>query len=408
MTTVVNLVAIKSRKLLGQLAYRKIPVSKVQRRLVGRYALEPEIDLGDFTCRAVIDWISIRLWLGRETQHQWLQRDVEAALGERCYIEPLDKRSGGVSDLFEFRVQEPDLVKVRRLCRTFYGKYDLQMPPVVSEMEISVDFTPKHPGDLARAQLFIALTRHFQPSRDVMGHRRDRPRFTFGRGANDTVGVIGRPRSASGDKDHFLISSTTDRQPFVDATYYVGAEDSDMRWRIMDKVLDRQNRAAGTSLVLGDKMKRVRIEVTLGRPEVAALGIDFLYDLKGFRITRLQAKAFAFVLPTFLDPARARPSVRTAAHVWNDRQRMEKFLNAGAIGLKAMDAALDRRMKALRRASQGDLAKKGLKLKAPPRTGVGSSGTFVSYEAMNERVGMALRHLRERVAAAFSVPDKDL
>ncbi|MCX5578984.1 hypothetical protein [Kaistia terrae] len=408
MTTAVNLVAIKSRKFLGQLTYRRSPVSKVQRRLVGRYALVPEIDLRDFTCRSVIDWISLRLWLGRETQHQWLQRDFEDAFGSKSFIEALNKRPGGVSDLFEFRVQEPDLVKIRSLCRKLYIKYDLQAPPIVSQIEVSVDFTPRKPSDFARAKLFTVLTHHFQPSRDVMSNRRDRPRFTFGTGAKNTVGVIGRPRTASSDNDHFLISTATDRQPFVDATYYVGAEDADIRWRIMDKVVDRQNKGAGTILVLDDTKKRVRVEVTLDRPEIAALGVDVLDDLKGLRFSRLQAKAFAFVLPTFLDPNRVGPSVRTAVQVWKDRQRMEKFLNAGAIGLQAMDGALERRMKALRRKSQCDLAKKGLKLKVPARTGVGSSGTFVSYEAMNERVGVALRHLGERVAAAFSTPEKDL
>jgi len=402
-----NLIAIKSGSLLGSLTYRKESLTNGQKRLVDRYALEPEIDLQDYTCRAVIDWISIRLCLEAETQHQWLQRIVAPFLGRKAHIEALDERPGGVADHFELRIQEPDILILRRICRAINERYALQAPPIVAAIEISVDFTPKEPDDVARAKLLTVLMRHFQPSRDVMSNRLDRPRFTFGRAAGMTVGVVGH-RKTGGDSDHLLISTAGDRRPYVDATYYVGADDAGMRWRIMDKVLDRQNHEAGTRLALDDAKKRTRIEVTLDRSEITALGVDDLNDLAQFPFSRLQNRAFTFMLPTFHDPARLRACWRTAIKVSRDRERMQKFLNAGVIGLMAMDGALGRQRDRLRRASKQDLTCRGLKLRSLPRVGKGSSGTFVAYQVMNERTGVALRHLGERVAAAFSVADEEL
>jgi len=403
----VNLIAIKSGSLLGSLTYRHASLANCQKRLADRYALEPEIDLQGYTCRAVIDWISIRLRLQAETQHQWLQRIVAPFLGRKAHIDALDERPGGVSDHFELRIQEPDILAVRRICRAINEKYALQAQPIVDAIEISIDFTPKEPDDVARAKLLTVLVRHFQPSRDVMSNRLDRPRFTFGRGAGMTVGVLGH-RTTAGDTDHFLISTAMDRQPYVDATYYVGAEDAGMRWRVMDKVLDRQNHEAGTRLELDDAKKRTRIEVTLDRSEITALGVNYLNDLAQFPFSRLQNRAFKFMLPSFHDPARLRASWRTAIKVSRDQERMQKFLNAGVIGVMAMDGALGHQVKALRKRSKGDFAERGLKLKLPPRVGKGSSGTFVAYEALNARIGVALRHLGERVATAFSVVDEEL
>lgn len=381
-----------------------------QARLAGRYTLEPEIDLKAFSCNAVIDWIVVCFWLGRKTQFQWLKRDVDSALGTNCHVHIHDEEPGGVSDKFDVRIQEPDLRKIRTLCDAIEAKYGLEILPAVRAVEISVDFKPKDPDDAARAKLYTALTRHFWTDRDVVSNPYDRPRFTWGEKAKpdeekkETTSHSLRhdPERPEYVNEHFLLSTKHDRAPFVDANYYVGAKDADVRWRIMDKVVDRQNRSAGTFVRLDDADKRVRVEVTLDRPAMERLGVTFLEDLPKLHFARLQKSFFTFVLPTFLDAGKAGRSFAAAIRTWHDQQRVQKFLKTGAIGLKAMDDARERQARRLRKQERGRMVSKGMKMKRPPRVGTHQSGTFLAYEKLNGRISDALRRLGEHVADAFS------
>ena len=397
----VPLFAIKSRSYLGILRYEATPTDKKQRRLLGRVALLPQIQLQDFQCRAVIDWVTVGLSLSRNTQHQWLQQKVEAVFGRRSYIKALDKGPGDASDAFEITIQEPDLCRLQRLCAALERKFGFQRPPIITAIEISVDFIPKVGGAHDRAKLFMVLTRHFHPKRDVLSAPLDRPRFSIKR-KTKPIFVLGSKDGRRKLDDDQLVSLESDRTPFVDSTYYVGADDADVQWSVMDKIIDTQNPAEGTYVTLDEHEKRVRIEVTLDRTAVAQLGVEGLTDLSALQFSRLQSKFFSFVLPTFIDSPRMPPGFRTASQAWRERYRMMKFINAGVIGLAAMEDAMERQMKKLRLQVRGDLRRKGLTVKPIPRVGSGSAGTFVAYAELNERVAVALRHLEERVAASFS------
>ena len=74
---------------IGRLRYKRVPLNKKQARLSGRYMLKPEIDLNDFTCRAVIDWVTICFWLGRRTQHQWVQSEIMDVFGTKAFIDAI-------------------------------------------------------------------------------------------------------------------------------------------------------------------------------------------------------------------------------------------------------------------------------------------------------------------------------
>lgn len=404
MTLSIPLISRKTAPLsIGQLLYRRAPVNKMQARLSGRYMLKPEVDLNDFSCRAVIDWITVCFWLGRETQHQWLQSDVVAVLGAKAFIHAIDEKPGGVSDKFDIRIQEPELPLLRQLHQRLEAKFDLHMPPLVRAMEISVDFTPREHDDVARSKLYTVLTRHIWTGRDTISRAERRMRYFPDASGTRMEHVLAySPRQPKSVNDHHLVSTDRDRAPFVDSTYYVGARDDDVRWRIMDKVVDRQNRSAGTSLALDDAMKRMRVEVTLDRPEVAALGIDYVDDLKGLRFSTLQGRFFKFMLPTFPDEQQNGSTRRTAIATWKSRQRMEKFRKTGVIGLEAMDKVLDQQMKRLRKRSAHHLAQRGLALKPLARRGVGVTGHLVAYAEMNERIGIALTNLGQRVVNDFS------
>ncbi|TPN49485.1 hypothetical protein FJ976_17295 [Mesorhizobium sp. B1-1-9] len=402
MKAAVPLYAIKTKAHLGELTFRRRAMANSQARLVGRYALEPEIDLDAFNCRAVVDWLTICFWLGRKTQFQWLQDDIEAVLGRKPFVQPLSEEPGGVADKFDVRIQEPDLRKIRAACDLVGAKYGLEMLPFIRAIEISVDFTPKQPDDGKRAKLFTVLTRHFWTDRDVISGHFDRPRFTWGKNKEETGHVLRHIEGGpEGVNESLLISTVRDRSPFVDSNYYIGAKGSDISWRIMDKVIDTQNHRAGTAIQLDEADKRVRIEVTLDRPAVSAIGLTHLKDLARMRFARLQGMFFTFMLPTFVDVGKVGRSVNSAIKAWHDQQRVAKFLQTGVIGLKAMDDARELQAMHLRKQERRLLVAQGLKMKRPPRVGTQKAGTFLAYDELNGRVSDALRHLGARVAAAF-------
>lgn len=398
----VPLRAIKSRSNLGQLDYRLARVTKTQRRLAGRIALEPDVELNDFACRAVIDFIVVQVHLGRRSHHQWLRRVAGPLLTGNCYVKPVDGEANGVADRFAVRVQEPDVGQVRALCDGLEAKFGFKQRPRVVEIEFSVDFTPKTPDARSRAKLFMVLTRHFLPTRDVLSVLKDRPRFTFARGRKSTIQVIKRDRYFPKTDDHHRISDESGRSPFVDACYYLGARKSDSAWRIMDKVVDRQDPASGRRLDLDEKRKRIRVEVTLQRPAVLALGIDTLANLPRLRFATLQGGFFRFALPTFAETARWPADKVSAARAWLERNRTQKFLVTGIVGLQAMDEALERQHKSLRLSARADFRRRGVAFKPMSRVGAGPASSFVAYDELNTRVATALTKLGARVRAEWS------
>jgi hypothetical protein len=162
----------------------------------------------------------------------------------------------------------------------------------------------------------------------------------WGEGTDKTIRLL--PDADRLTQKQSLLSTDWDNAPYTDGTLEVGAKEADMRWRIMDKVRDQQNRKAGTFIALDDKSKRARIEVTLDRPEVAALGVTSIDDLKKLNFTKLQGRYFRFLLPTFTQKSSVLPDVRSAMIGWRDFQRTIKFTRTGNIGLKTMDDVLQK------------------------------------------------------------------
>ncbi|MDX8541871.1 hypothetical protein RFM23_30130 [Mesorhizobium abyssinicae] len=79
-----------------------------------------------------------------------------------------------------------------------------------------------------------------------------------------------------------------------------------------------------------------------------------------------------------------------------EADRWRRFLNAGIVGLIAMEEARHSFRQAARPALKKVLRAKGLKIPRLARLGSGASGSFLAYEDLNGRAAMALEKLGHR------------
>lgn len=372
------------------LHYIEKPVGKKQARFQNRIALQPQIDLKAYTCRAVIDWVDIRFQTVGHTQWRWIKNYIDRAIGERVYVEKQKLDDDGKYRDFRVRIQEPvtkDLLLAEEAVR---AKWDIQQPAEIVGLEVSVDFTPRNPSEEARALMFGVLVRSHLPSRNVIDEPFDRPRFAWAKGDDSTAYVLGYDKMHRDRSDAFLLDPAKDRPATIDSTYYAGAKGTRSSWRTMIKLLDKQNIATGTREVLPEEKKRVRIEVTIDKNELDEMGIRTIEDLAGFKFQRFHGRYFKFVLPTFPDP-----SLQAGRTLFRERvrkRRIQRFLNAGAVGVEAWDAAWRRKRKQTRKESLNS----NLPLELTS-TMIGTSSSLLDYNDLTRKVIQALRHIDGRM-----------
>ncbi len=375
-----------------RLGYIERPLTMRQARLAGRTVMEPDLDLDAFSCSGVIDWIEILVALDRPTQFQWIQTAVGQVDGRTLYVKAIDDPVGPAGTLWRITVQEPRMGRVRAAINAIEKKFGLAQAPILMRMEISIDFTPKVPSDDMRRKLMGVLVRHHFPGRDVLANDADHPRCTWGAGVKITAFVFPLRKSMNlGILEHLKLCNEYDISPFVDATYYVGEKGGPVMWRIMDKVIDTQNRSTGQFIALDEHQKRVRIEVTLDPDELHQLGIEWYDDLAEANFLKLQGRFFRFMLPTFDGPH------ADFARKAMNAERLTKFLNTGVLGLQAMDGVMLRERKRQRQHLRAVLLERKRAIKPEAKVGAGASGTLVAYASMNTRIETALRHLGERI-----------
>lgn len=374
----------------------EIPAS-AQARFAGRAVLVPTIDWSEFTCRAVIDWIDISFSFGRRTQHQWLSDAIATAVGLNCYVEPLNAEEGGVSALFRVRFQEPNLRIIRQLYAALDGTFGLVGEPEVCGLELSVDFTPNEPCARSRALMYGVLTRHFWTAVDLTTSPLDRMRVVSGSGRRVRYVLARQKRASAAGDDELCISGTKDVAAQPGATMYAGSKNGMVQWRIMDKVLDRQNRSAGTFKLLPDEEKRVRIEVTLGKSELRACGIQRIEDLTAISMTTMQGRYFRFMLPTFKCQVNSPASRQQAMDAWWARLEIQKFFTTGVMGLSQLEAVHTQMRARMRKACREDFRRRKLRMSGLPRVGNGQTGNLIAFQELNEMVRCALRSLGKRL-----------
>ncbi|KOF16998.1 hypothetical protein AC244_18955 [Ensifer adhaerens] len=386
------------------LRYTEQTLRSSQARLINRMTLTPQIDLEAYQCRAVVDWIDIDFELSRRTQYWHLNDRVEKLTGRKEYPEALDLGEGKTATRYRLRVQEPDFQYVRKVLDELESVYGFVAPATISGIEISIDFYPKTPSEEARAQMHGVLVRHFFPTTRVLRSNRMWPRFMPG-SVDKTDYTVGRNDS---DDSLDIVDRMTpgiDRPALYGSTYYVGERDHPRAfWRIQNKVLDKQNKAAGTRDELSDDKKRIRIEVTLGHEGCREIGLENYSDLETLMITRLQKGFFQFMKPTFaiIRPGSARPGSATVK-LKVEEYRRERFLNAGVLGLQIREDAREElralEMRKIRRWHRTS----GSKVPPKMRSGAGAYGTMIAYEELTRMVERALAGLQRTVRKEMGV-----
>ncbi|RWO41331.1 MAG: hypothetical protein EOS11_18305 [Mesorhizobium sp.] len=375
-----------------RLSYAEQQVEKKQKRFQNRIFLQPQIDLKAYTCRAVIDWADIRFQTVKHTQWRWIKHHIDRAIGERVYVEKKALDDDGKYRDFRVRIQEPtttDLLLAEEVVR---AKWNLCEPVTIVGLEVSVDFKPRKPSDEALALMFGVLVRSHLPSRDVIDEPADRPRFAWDTGDDATRYVLGYDPRHPDRSDAFLLDPTKDKPAAIDSTYYAGAKGSQCAWRTMIKLLDKQNIATGAREVLPEEERRVRIEVTVDKGELNEMGIRSIEDLAGFKFQRFHGRYFKFVLPTFPDVAYEPEEKRRLPLELLRKTRLQRFLNAGVVGLEAWDEAWRRKKKQTRK----ETLKSDLPL-ALTSIMAGSSSSLKDYNEITRKVIQALRHIDDRM-----------
>jgi len=386
------------------LTYVEEPLRRSQARLANRTTLTPQIELGGYQCVAVIDWIDVEFELSRRTQYWKLNELIEKLTGRKEFPEALDLGVGKTATRYKLRVQEPDLAMVRKVISTIEATYGFVTPPSIAGIEISIDFYANKPSEASRARLHGILIRHFFPTTRVLKGNLMWPRFMPG-GIKKTDYTVGRNESDDSLDIGDRMAPGMDRAPLYGSTYYVGERDDPQAfWRIQNKVLDKQNKAAGTRDELADEKKRVRIEVTLGREGCREIGLVQFTDLEALGIARLQKSFFQFMKPTFaiVRPSAARPA-STAVKRKVEEYRRDRFLNAGVLGLQIREDAREE-LRALEMPTIRKLHRRyGTKMPLRVRAGSGAYGTMVAYEELTRMVERALAGLQRKVRREMGV-----
>lgn len=388
------------------LEHKPVALPNTQRRLVGRTALVPDLDLVQYRFRAVYDWVEFEMTFARSTQIQHVQKVLDDLHHRKCWVDGKDPGPGATFTVCSIRVQEPrNMASLLRMHRRLVETFGEAASSRVTGVEVSIDAYPSQPSDVARARLLGAMQRTIWTNRDIWINAESRPRSAFGKLPEQTYRLSPEPsrrasRSDTVDGDGYHVAGelpTRHRAPALDGTMYLGSKHDDEMIRLMDKVLDDQ-RPDGTRTHLAESERRVRVEIALRGDALLNLGIRDIESLRTFKVSKMQARYFKFRTPAFL----YREKVSSAVDVVNntlEANRARTYLTAGNVGLMAMDTARDARQNGLRRQVRHQLRKMGRMVRPTLRARV--EPAFVSYDALNRMVASALRDLAERERRAW-------
>jgi hypothetical protein len=393
----------------ANLSFLRTPLAAArQARLLGRFALCPEIDLALYRFEGVIDCVKIAFTSDRPSQMRHVQGAFNAVTPSASGRVPWVKAVGGtVAGAFSFEVtiQDPvvrELAECDGMLRTRFG---MTKSARVLELEVSIDVYPRSGTDVDRERMVGALQRCYLPKFNFLDDAQARPRFATGKTPamqhlykwHDAHQA--RKALTNGDPDAWLKPETA-HSPYVDTTFYVGAQEGDELIRIQNKVTNR--RVKDLAVDLGQTDKRARVEVRLRGAALSDVGVIDVADLLAFDFATLQKKCFHFVFLSFPDDHGN--GLMAAIQKWTNDRSIAHFLKTGAVGMILVETARaasrrrpakDGTGKSLNAAMRQCVKASGRK-PAIRRAGTGVHGSTLAFPQMNDRMREALRNLSAR------------
>lgn len=222
----------------------------------------------NYTARAVVDWVAFIVKLGRTSHGGYLKRLLEAHGVSRAI--PLNAGAGGAATEFRIELQHPErFAVIREVISRLESDYGLAEEPVVTGLEVSIDFWHKEGEELATKDITERLMRSITPP------------------------VINNPRLTNGLESIVL----PDRRATIDPemTLYVGNSGDDLLWRVYWKRTDDTfigDEGERQPKPLPESEWRARAEVRIQGNALVALSIAHPADLESFSFERLHALGY--------------------------------------------------------------------------------------------------------------------
>lgn len=229
-----------------------------------------------YRCRAVIDWLDIRIEVASATNFMTVQAEITRILGtpKPVYVSALDEGPGRAATIFDIRIHDPNRLTDLTACMAqLAARFPLSEPPEVVKLELAVDFYSRHdsPADLP------AMTERLMRELAVEGNR-PRQHIHIAEGLHVT---------------EFLLDDEIQWKTNPHFMMYVGNREDAEAWRVYLKQTDFNK-----TPITDSQQHRARVEVTMSG-EPLALHCTTLASMADMRFERLSDK---FRFREFLAP----------------------------------------------------------------------------------------------------------
>jgi hypothetical protein len=204
--------------------------------------------LSAYRCRAVVDWLDIRINTKKPTNFMTVQAEITRIRGTPTpvYVEAQDEGPGRAATIFDIRIHDPNrLAELNAYMKLLDYRLPFFTPPQVVKLELAVDFYSRHnlPTDLS------AMTERLMTEFAATGNN---PRIyvPLKDGQYTTVFLQNRHVLFKPDSRHSM---------------YVGNRHDEQSWRIYLKRTDHNQIP-----ITDSREHRARVEVTLSGNQLSA------------------------------------------------------------------------------------------------------------------------------------------